>query len=285
MTDLQTQLIKAWLDACECELNAFKPGNVSIYSDADDMTVEDFRRSAAESAPFITDPKLTLGEKIFYAVQATRTAVGCNTNLGIILLCAPLIEAMQSAPQTGNLREQLGWILNNTTINDAEWTYRAIQRAAPGGLGQSEQQDVSTTPEINLTDAMKLASHRDHIAYQYNSQYSTVFEIAMIRYRLAFGRWKNEYWTTVAVFLDLLRQIPDSHIERKFGPQHTARIAAKAAFLFEKLSNSTNPELIYQDLQDADAEFKSKGINPGTTADLTVACLLSVRLEVLLACP
>ena len=283
MTELQTRLIKAWLEACECELNAFKPGNVSIYSNADDMSVDDFRRSAAVSAPFITDPKFTLGEKIYHAVQATRAEVGCNTNLGIILLCAPLIQAMQTDQLSGSLRERLGRILNNTTVNDAQWTYRAIQLAAPGGLGKAEQQDVSDQPEINLTEAMKLASHRDHIAYQFNSQYSTVFEIAMIRYRLAFGRWKDEYWTTVAVFLDLLRQIPDSHIERKFGSQYTACIAARAAFLFEKLSNSVSPEQIYQDLQETDTEFKSKGINPGTTADLTVACLLSIRLEVLLA--
>jgi triphosphoribosyl-dephospho-CoA synthase len=50
----------------------------------------------------------------------------------------------------------------------------------------------------------------------------------------------------------------------------------------QALSNSERPEQTLQLLQDVDVEFKSAGINPGTTADLTVACLLAVRLETLL---
>ena len=37
---------------------------------------------------------LTVGERILSAVQATQEAVGLNTNLGIILLCAPMIQAV-----------------------------------------------------------------------------------------------------------------------------------------------------------------------------------------------
>ena len=48
------QLIEAYKDACEIELRAFKPGNVSIYADGHDMTVEDFRISARQSAEPIT---------------------------------------------------------------------------------------------------------------------------------------------------------------------------------------------------------------------------------------
>jgi triphosphoribosyl-dephospho-CoA synthase len=33
-------------------------------------------------------------------------------------------------------------------------------------------------------------------------------------------------------------------------------------------------------LRDVDQAFKSRGINPGTTADLTVACLLADDLSV-----
>jgi triphosphoribosyl-dephospho-CoA synthase len=57
------------------------------------MTVEDFRISAQQSAEPITRAANGLGERIYYAVKATREAVGCNTNLGIILLCAPLLLA------------------------------------------------------------------------------------------------------------------------------------------------------------------------------------------------
>jgi triphosphoribosyl-dephospho-CoA synthetase len=44
------QLSEAYKYACEIELRAFKPGNVSIYADGHDMTVEDFRISAQQSA-------------------------------------------------------------------------------------------------------------------------------------------------------------------------------------------------------------------------------------------
>jgi triphosphoribosyl-dephospho-CoA synthase len=46
-------LINVYRQACEIELQAFKPGNVSIYSPAHDMTVDDFRLSAKVSAALI----------------------------------------------------------------------------------------------------------------------------------------------------------------------------------------------------------------------------------------
>ena len=48
------------------------------------MTVTDFRKSAAVSEPMLTNFGLSVGEKIYRAVQATWDKVGCNTNLGII---------------------------------------------------------------------------------------------------------------------------------------------------------------------------------------------------------
>ena len=86
-------LQQAYLEACEAELQAFKPGNVSIHSEGHGMTVADFRLSAKASAPHLCDPALSLGEKIFQAIASTREAVGCNTNLGIVLLAAPMMES------------------------------------------------------------------------------------------------------------------------------------------------------------------------------------------------
>ena len=88
------QLGELYRQACEVDVQAFKPGNVSVYADGHDMTVADFRTSAKVSAEPLCNPDYSLGEKIYYAVKATREAVGCNTNLGIILLCAPLIQAI-----------------------------------------------------------------------------------------------------------------------------------------------------------------------------------------------
>ena len=128
-------LEQLYQQACEVELQAFKPGNVSIYSAAHDMTVEDFRLSAEVSASPLCNPAYSLGEKIFYAVKATREAVGCNTNLGIILLCAPLIQAVEYCKSGITLRQALNQVLANTTLSDADWTFKAIDLAAPAGLG------------------------------------------------------------------------------------------------------------------------------------------------------
>jgi triphosphoribosyl-dephospho-CoA synthase len=268
----------AYLAACELELQAFKPGNVSAYSEGHDMTVEDFRRSAAVSAPLLCDETLSLGEKIFYAVDATWNAVGCNTNLGIVLLAAPLIRAFETQASNETLREALVRVLAATAVADAEWVYRAIRRAQPGGLGDAPEQDVRDTPQVNLLEAMRLAEHRDRIAFQYTNSYADILDFAIPRYYAALSQWGSDEWATVRVFVGLLESIPDSHVERKFGPRYSRMIALRMAEIEAALSGTETPQATMELLRAVDAEFKACGINPGTTADLTVACLLAVKL-------
>ncbi len=246
------------------------------------MVVTDFVKSAEVSAQVIGNPGYSLGEKIFYALEATRDAVGCNTNLGIVLLCAPLIHALQQK-STGELRSRLIYVLENTTVSDAEWVYRGIRLAKPAGMGQSDDQDIQNRPNVNLTETMRIASGRDRIAYQYVSSYEDVFDFAKNRYHTAVGQWGEETWAAVAVFVGLLRRFPDSHIERKFGSKYTRMVVTRMALLDEELSGSKDPKQCLKRIQEVDAEFKVAGINPGTTADLTVATLLVVRLEALLS--
>lgn len=279
---LDDPLQQAYEDACERELQAFKPGNVSVHSEGHDMSVDDFRRSAEVSAPHIANLGNSLGEKIYYSVWATRMEVGCNTNLGIVLLCAPMLQAMQMPEDTGSLRERLAMVLRETTRQDAAWVFRAIRLAQPAGLGEVVDQDVNSTPDVTLTEAMRLGSGRDRIAFQYANCYIDIFEFALSVYHTALDNWGDESWAAVTVFVKLLRRIPDSHIARKFGDRFTRMVTTRMAFLEEELSKSDRPELVLKHLQEVDAEFKRAGINPGTTADLTVASLLAVRLERLL---
>jgi triphosphoribosyl-dephospho-CoA synthase len=273
------QLSTLYQQACEVELQAFKPGNVSIYAEGHDMTVTDFRISAEVSAAPLCNPEYSLGEKIFYAVKATREAVGCNTNLGIILLCAPLIQAASYRYSGLTLRQALNQVLGTTTIADASWVFKAITLATPGGLGGSNEQDVYEKASVTLTKAMKLASSKDRIALQYSTDYKDIFDFALIRYNYAVIRWGNKNWAAVAVYADLLSQFPDSHIERKYGNQYSEMTAGKMALLSEELSKTDNPERLIPLLYCIDQEFKSKGVNPGTTADMTVATVLAVFLE------
>lgn len=276
------QLISAYIGACELELQAFKPGNVSVYTDGHNMTVADFRLSATVSAQTITDPDYSLGEKIYYAVQATQQAVQCNTNLGILLLCVPLIQAIENYQQTLSLRDNLALILRATTITDADWVFKAIALASPGGLGKSKQQDVHTAPEVTLTQAMQIASNKDRIAKQYVDNYKDVFCCLILKYNYAFNRWGDRRWAATAAFVDFLSQFPDSHIERKYGNQFTAYVAANMEKVNRRFAQTEKPEHMLSMLYEIDAEFKAKGVNPGTSADLIVAMLLTFELEQLI---
>lgn len=274
------QLSMLYQQACEVELQAFKPGNVSIYGEGHGMTVTDFRISAEVSAAPLCSPDYSLGEKIFYAVKATRDAVGCNTNLGIILLCAPLIQAVSCSRYSGlTLRQALKQVLGVTTVADADWVFKAITLACPAGLGRANVQDVHEKASITLTEAMKLASFKDRIALQYTTDYKDIFDFALLRYNYMIIRWGNKNWAAAAVYADLLSRFPDSHIERKYGNQYSEMIAGKMALLSEEFSRTDNPERLIPLLHCIDQEFKSREVNPGTTADMTVATVMAVFLE------
>lgn len=269
----------AYLWACELELRAYKPGNVSLHSEGHDMTVEDFRRSARVSAPFLADPAASLGEKIFRAVEGTRGAVGCNTNLGIVLLAAPLIQAFLGPDRKKSLEDAVKAVLQNTTVDDAEWVYQAIRLAQPAGLGEAPEQDVSEAPRVNLLETMKLAASRDSIARQYANSFADVFRVAVPLYHAELSRWDDEEWAAVAVFVGIISRYTDSHIERKFGAECSRQISNRMTEVGRVLFANQLPRKNLDVLKEADLEFKSRGINPGTTADLTVATLLAARLE------
>jgi triphosphoribosyl-dephospho-CoA synthase len=279
MNKLSThQLEQFYLQACEVELQAFKPGNVSVYAEGHDMTVDDFRRSARVSAQPLCEKKYSLGEKIFYAVKATRDAVGCNTNLGIILLCAPLVHAVQTHTDD-TLRVALSKTLNNTTIEDANWAFRAIALASPAGMGTVDDQDITQSATVTLQVAMRMACEKDRVALQYITDYKDIFDLGVLSYTKHFNRWGEQSWAAVSVYAELLCQFPDSHIERKFGSRYSVGISTMMRELCEKLHSVDTLEQVKPLLYQMDYELKSQGLNPGTSADLTVATVLAVFLE------
>jgi triphosphoribosyl-dephospho-CoA synthase len=85
----------------------------------------------------------------------------------------------------------------------------------------------------------------------------------------------------VAVYVALLGRYPDSHIERKYGSSHNSWVQEQILKVDYALNHYAKPELMAE-LYRIDGEFKAKNINPGTTADLTVATLLTLFLDELL---
>ena len=279
---IETQLLcELYIKACEIDVQAFKPGNVSIYSAAHDMTANDFIVSAQVSAPHICDPDFSLGEKIYYAIKATREAIACNTNLGIVLLCAPLIHAFQTRRSGQSLREALQTVLLNTTTNDCCWVYKAIQLAAPGGLGNAEQQDVHSVPEVTLQEAMAIASDKDLIAKQFVSDFREIFDFTILEYNVKSDLDHDLAHSAVMLYVSFLEKYPDSHIQRKFGDVYDAVIAEKMSALRNVLRSGHFSQHM-QELRLVDEWFKTNKINPGTTADMVVATFVAVFLEQLI---
>ncbi|MEO1878562.1 MAG: triphosphoribosyl-dephospho-CoA synthase [Methylococcales bacterium] len=277
----QKQLIEAYKRACAIDVEAFKPGNVSVYNAGHDMTVDDFILSSDVSSHPITNPDLSLGQKIYYAVKATRAAVACNTNLGILLLCAPVCQAIYQQKPGQDLRTALAEVLSTTTQDDAEWVFKAIALAAPGGLGKSKQQDVNEAATVTLSEAMMMASEKDRIALQYVTNYKDIFDFSILRYNGGYVKYDDSIWAAVSVFTGLLSKFPDSHIERKYGDKHSQWVLEKMITVDNALLNTNSPEQLIPMLHEVDRKFKAKSINPGTTADLTVATVFIVLVEAL----
>jgi len=267
-------IAEAFKQACMAELTALKPGNVHIFADGHGMVVQDFIKSAEAVAAVIAQPDFTVGQRILASVEATWQAVGCNTNLGIILLAAPLVQAAMQ-DNKADLKTNLHQVLNGLTVQDAELTYQAIQLASPAGLGSSEQHDVSAKPIDTLLVGMQQAQHRDLIARQYSNGYADVFEFGLSRYQDVLDQWQRPAWAISSVYLGFLATYNDSHIFRKYGEAITDKIRLEAVVHDKALLAQENPKLYQRELMDFDSDLKSRGINPGTSADLTVSTLLA----------
>lgn len=257
------------------EIEAFKPGNVSIYADGHDMTSRDFILSAEVSTPFLCQSESSLGERVLNSVKATQNAVGCNTNLGMLLLFTPLIMAAEQGFENNNaLRQNLENVLNTITKSDGNKVYEAIRLAKPGGLGRVDEQDVNEIPQCTLIEAMNLASDRDAVALQYSNNFREVFESGFSSIKCFDKSWNSVKWATVSCYLMFLSTIQDSHIKRKYGVQIAEKIRKKSKVIAEKFHKTLEPEKEIDLIKGLDEELKAENINPGTCADLTAASLL-----------
>lgn len=273
--------VAAFLRACELDVLALKPGNVGDHGAGHDMTAADFRASARAAAPALCDPGLGVGERVYWAMEATWDVVGRNTNLGILLLAAPLIHATQRRLPGESLRARLRRVLAGLDREDADWVYRAIRLANPGGLGHSERHDVAQPPAVSLLAAMHEAAGRDRIARQYTSGYADIFDTGLPRLRDGRLRWRAEERAVTEVFMGYLADFPDSHVQRKYGTASAEAVRAQAEACRAATRDCPDWRSHRVRLLDLDIALKAAGINPGTSADLTVATCLAERLAAL----
>jgi triphosphoribosyl-dephospho-CoA synthase len=277
MMQLEAQLAAKFKAACIAELEAVKPGNVHMLSDGHGMTVQDFLSSAEVAAGVIAQAGMSVGQRILQAVRATNAAVGCNTNLGIILLCAPLIQAALNTDGVIT-RKDVQAVLDQLTIDDANDAFAAIRIANPAGLGRSEHHDVASPASVTLLQAMQEAADRDLIARQYANGYQQVFE-GLAYYHQMMVRWERPAWAASGLYLYFLANFPDSHIVRKYGMVLAETVRQQAVLHWQELVGRDNPKTYLRPLLSFDQALKTQSINPGTSADVTVAilCLANLR--------
>ncbi len=260
-------------------MRALKPGNVGLHSGFGDLEAGDFLRSAEVSADPLMEPGHELGERILQAVQATRQAVNSNTNLGIILLLAPLIQAMLEKQNGLSLESSLAAVLRKVTVQDTKKVYQAIRLANPGGMGRINYQDLSEEPTVNLLNTMKIAASWDRVADQYSSNFYDIFYFGMPRYNALYARWQDQCWATTGVFLGYLARFPDSLIERKYDVLKAREISDMIIPLEKEFCRSDVPGRYEAQLLKIDGHLKRDRINPGTTADLTIASVFAAGLR------
>jgi triphosphoribosyl-dephospho-CoA synthase len=280
MSPAQRQTLgrQAFLWACGLDVAVRKPGNVSRASPGHGMQAAQFLRSAEVAAGPLFAAGQPVGARIEAAVVATRLAVGCNTNLGILLLCAPLAVAFErlagdDGPQA--LAVACRDVLGGLDVDDARAAYRAIALANPGGLGRSDAQDVAQAPSIDLRAAMTLAAERDSIARQYANGYADIFGCGLPA--LA-DDGRTLGGAVQAVFLAFLAGWPDSHIVRKLDSAAAQTVTAEARLWRDRLRAA--PAVADGAAFAAwDEGLKALAINPGTSADLTVCSLFAAALS------
>jgi triphosphoribosyl-dephospho-CoA synthase len=262
--------------ACLLEVSAAKPGNVTPAHDFSDTTYADMVRSALALGPVFgaqTARVRSVGELISDGVSATARVVGPgnNTNLGIVLLFAPLVRAAATRRDDEAFRSAVRRTLATLDIDDAAAAFAAIARARPGGLGEAPEHDVRAPASVSLREAMAAAAHRDSIASEYATGYSIVFEtgLPLLSNMLRDGIPTLE--AVVSVHVGLLASRPDTLIARKAGAAAACAVTQAAR---EVRDGSRS-------LADFDASLRGGDhrLNPGTTADLVAATLLVTLLS------
>jgi len=262
--------------ACIWEATARKPGNVHRQRDFDDTSYTDFLLSAAALAPAMTTAcQRRVGVTVLDAVRATRRIVGTNTNLGMVLLLAPLA----AVPPEQELRGGVERVLSALDVEDARLVYEAIRLASPGGLGRAAEQDVHTQPTQTLRQVMALAADRDLVARQYANGFAEVFEDGVPALSAGLAETGSLEGAILFAFLQLMAHYPDTLIARKRGRDEAEEASRRARAVLE--AKWPHDRTGWTTLADFDCWLRAEGRsrNPGATADLLTACLFVLLRE------
>jgi len=141
---------------------------------------------------------------------------------------------------------------------------------------------VAEPARVTLLEAMRDAASRDRVARQYAADFEDVLGLGSARLSEACAPGDGKELATLKVFMSFLCAFPDSHVLRKFGAETAERLVVEAR-AFTVATDFTSRDAAFAQALRFDATLKARGLNPGTSADLTVATLFADYVGAVLA--
>jgi triphosphoribosyl-dephospho-CoA synthase len=257
-----------------------KPGNVDRHRDLSDLRFEHFLAGAVGAADGLelAATGAAVGPAFERAVEGMAAQEGGNTQFGALLLLVPLVRAARddlSQPVAESVVEE-------TTVADAAAFYRAFEHVdvfvaePPAEMAPLDvRRGADAVPELEargltLFDVMARSVPGDDVAGEWVRGFDRSFAAAE-RLAAADGPILER---TADVFLSLLAERVDTLVAKRHEEAVAAEVTERAATLHDRNALETDREAV-ETFAD---ELVDRGINPGTTADVTAAGLF-IALE------
>jgi triphosphoribosyl-dephospho-CoA synthase len=261
-----------------------KPGNVDRARDLAGLRFEHFLAGAVGARPGLEraaagDP---VGEALEAAVAGMSEQSGGNTQFGCLLLLTPLVRAA-AADDRALGPDGVAAVCEATTVDDAAGFYRAFEHVdvavadPPAGMDALDvRRGADAVPALRehgatLFDVLSESAAPideggtpgDANAREWVDGFARTFRAAEA-IRADDGPVADR---AARAFLDLLAEADDTLVWTQHGPAVAREVRERAAAI-----ESPEEAAAWAD------ELVDRGINPGTTADITAAALF-VALE------
>jgi triphosphoribosyl-dephospho-CoA synthase len=252
-----------------------KPGNVDRRREYPDLRFEQFLAGAVGARPGLEAAagERSLGEAFERAVAGMSEQTGGNTQFGALLLVAPLVRAAATDRLT---TEDATAVVEATTVDDACAFFRAFDHVdvavddPPADLADldvrrgSEAVPAVRDRGVTLADVMALSADVDGVAAEWTAGFPRSFEAAewIVADDGPVSRRASR------CFLRVLADEPDTFVVTRNGREVAREVARRARDVLdgEEAADALADELV------------ERGVNPGTSADITAAALF-VALE------